>query len=114
MAVMPVVVAVDGSEESMRAVSGYLVAAAHRCQPADRAAGACGHRQRGRGAHARRGRPRCRGVAAMLLGSVSRYAAMHAPCPVVVVREAAAGAQLEVVVGIRDPQDTAPLAFAFA
>jgi nucleotide-binding universal stress UspA family protein len=53
------------------------------------------------------------GFAAMLLGSVSRYAAMNACCPVIVVREGAESAHLEVVVGIRDPQDTATLAFAF-
>ena len=49
----------------------------------------------------------------MLLGSVGRYAAMHACCPVIVVREGVPGAYLEVVVGIRDPEDTATLAFAF-
>ncbi len=54
------------------------------------------------------------GFAAMLLGSVSRYAAARAPCPVVVVRGMAAAVHREVVVGIRDPQDaTGALAFAF-
>ena len=44
----------------------------------------------------------------MLLGSVSRYAAMHASCPVIVVRkEDVAPDTDEVVVGIRDPHDTA-------
>jgi nucleotide-binding universal stress UspA family protein len=50
----------------------------------------------------------------MLLGSVSRYAAMHASCPVVVVREETGAVHREVVVGIRDPYDaTATLPFAF-
>jgi nucleotide-binding universal stress UspA family protein len=54
------------------------------------------------------------GFAAMTLGSVSRYAAMNARCPVVVVREETSAVNREVVVGIRDPDDTAAaLAYAF-
>jgi nucleotide-binding universal stress UspA family protein len=54
------------------------------------------------------------GFAAMMLGSVSRYAAMQASCPVVVVREETSAVHREVVVGIRDPNDTAgTLAYAF-
>ena len=54
------------------------------------------------------------GFAAMVLGSVSRYAASRAPCPVVVVREETMAVHREIAVGIRDPQDTgAALAYAF-
>jgi len=54
------------------------------------------------------------GFPAMRLGSVSRYAAMNACCPVVVVREDTSAVHREVVVGIRDPDDTAAaLAYAF-
>ena len=50
----------------------------------------------------------------MMLGSVSRYAAMHARCPVIVVREETGVVHREIVVGIRDPGDTGrALAFAF-
>jgi nucleotide-binding universal stress UspA family protein len=54
------------------------------------------------------------GFAAMMLGSVSRYAATRARCPVVVVREESVAVHREIAVGIRDPQDpTETLAFAF-
>jgi nucleotide-binding universal stress UspA family protein len=54
------------------------------------------------------------GFAAMMLGSVSRYAAAWAPCPVVVVREETTALHREIAVGIRDPEDvTGTLAFAF-
>ena len=54
------------------------------------------------------------GFAAMVLGSVSRYAATRAPCPVVVVREETMALHREIAVGVRDPQDTTEaLAFAF-
>ncbi len=54
------------------------------------------------------------GFAAMVLGSVSRYAASRAPCPVVVVREESMAVHREIAVGIRDPQDIdQALAFAF-
>jgi nucleotide-binding universal stress UspA family protein len=54
------------------------------------------------------------GFAAMTLGSVSRYAAMQARCPVVVVREETSAVYREIVVGIRDPRDSdATLAYAF-
>ena len=52
--------------------------------------------------------------AAMTLGSVSRYAAMHASCPVVVVRDETTATRRLVAVGIRSPLDCgAALAFAF-
>jgi nucleotide-binding universal stress UspA family protein len=54
------------------------------------------------------------GFAAMILGSVSRYVATWASCPVVVVREENAAVHREVAVGIRDPEGvTGTLAFAF-
>jgi nucleotide-binding universal stress UspA family protein len=51
---------------------------------------------------------------ALVLGSVSRYAATHAPCPVVVVRDETTAAHRQVAVGIGDPETgAAALAFAF-
>jgi nucleotide-binding universal stress UspA family protein len=52
--------------------------------------------------------------AAMILGSVSRYAATHASCPVAVIRDVATTAQGRVGVGIRDADTSQELlAFAF-
>jgi nucleotide-binding universal stress UspA family protein len=54
------------------------------------------------------------GFAALLLGSVSRYVAMHAACPVVVVRTESADVQREIVVGVQHPRETTEaLTFAF-
>jgi nucleotide-binding universal stress UspA family protein len=54
------------------------------------------------------------GLAATVLGSVARYAAGHAPCPVVVVRDASASARRLVAIGVGDLDDcAASLAFAF-
>jgi nucleotide-binding universal stress UspA family protein len=54
------------------------------------------------------------GFAAMILGSVSRYAAVRARCPVIVVRQASTAVHQEVAVGVRDPQDASEaLTFAF-
>jgi nucleotide-binding universal stress UspA family protein len=51
--------------------------------------------------------------AALVLGSVSRYAATHAACPVVVVREAPESARRQVGIGIGDLENSASLTFAF-
>jgi nucleotide-binding universal stress UspA family protein len=54
------------------------------------------------------------GFAAMILGSVSRYVASRAACPVVVVRQENMAVHREIAVGIRDPQNGGEaLAFAF-
>ena len=54
------------------------------------------------------------GFAAMILGSVSRYAAARATCPVIVIRQASMAVHREVAVGVRDPEDTTEaLTFAF-
>jgi nucleotide-binding universal stress UspA family protein len=54
------------------------------------------------------------GFTAMILGSVSRYAATHASSPVVVVREEIGAARRQVGVGIGDLKgNAAALAFAF-
>ena len=54
------------------------------------------------------------GFSAMVLGSVSRYVAMHASCPVVVAQEDSMAVHREVVVGVADPAEAAgSLGFAF-
>jgi nucleotide-binding universal stress UspA family protein/CBS domain-containing protein len=51
---------------------------------------------------------------ALVLGSVSRYAASHASCPVVVVRDETASTHRQVVIGIGDLDHSADsLTFAF-
>ena len=50
----------------------------------------------------------------MVLGSVSRYLATRAPCPVVVAREETMAVHREIVVGVHDPdRSAAALRFAF-
>ncbi len=52
--------------------------------------------------------------AALILGSVSRYVATHAACPVVVVREETAAARRQVGIGIAQAEgNMAALTFAF-
>ena len=60
------------------------------------------------------GARRAGGLAGMVLGSVRKYAAAYAPCPVVVVRQESMAVHREIAVGIGDPQDTTDtLRFAF-
>lgn len=54
------------------------------------------------------------GFTALVLGSVSRHVASYVRCPVVVVREETAAVHREIVVGVRDAEDScAALDFAF-
>jgi len=54
------------------------------------------------------------GFAAMILGSVSRYAAMHAACPVVVAQEESLPVHQQIAVGVGDPDEAvSALQFAF-
>jgi len=53
------------------------------------------------------------GLAAMVLGSVSRHVATHADCPVVVAREETMAVHQEIVVGVRDLDQPAAIGFAF-
>jgi nucleotide-binding universal stress UspA family protein len=54
------------------------------------------------------------GFPGMMLGPVSRYVATHAPCPVVITRDETVTAHREIVVGVRDlEQSAAALGFAF-
>jgi nucleotide-binding universal stress UspA family protein len=53
------------------------------------------------------------GLASMLLGSVSRYVAQHATCPVVVVGQETSTVHGKVAVGVGDRHDAPTLAFAF-
>jgi nucleotide-binding universal stress UspA family protein len=136
---MPIVVGVDGSEESMRAVE-WAARQSRRSGAPLRLVSAAATPPRLReddwlpaGISLLAGPPAVAvtassrealmlvvgargagGFGGMLLGSVSGYAAMHAQCPVIVVREDASAVRPEVVVGVRDPLDiTATLGFAF-
>lgn len=55
------------------------------------------------------------GFAGMMVGSTSRKLAMHAHCPLVVVRDGLSTESLEeVVVGVEPDQDVVPIRYAFA
>jgi len=99
----------DASERAARMAPGLLIDADHLDGPPAEAVTDAGSGalmlvvgSRGNGA-----------FSAMVLGSVSRYAATHAACPVVVVREAPESARRQVGIGIGDLENDASLTFAF-
>ncbi len=100
----------SAAEEAGEAASGLLIDTDRLTGPPAEAVTEAGNGalmlvvgSRGRGA-----------FTALLLGSVSRYAAIHAACPVVVVREETTAARKQVGVGISDPEtSSAALEFAF-
>jgi nucleotide-binding universal stress UspA family protein len=114
MAAKPVVVGVDGSEESLLAAEWAAMEARRHRLPlrsitTELLSGPPTLAVAGSGSAATMlvvGARGARGFAAMILGSVSRYVALRAACPVIVVRQANMAVHQEVAVGIRDPQDT--------
>ncbi len=99
-----------GTERAAKAAPGLLV-------DADRLDGSPAHAVTEAGSGALMLVVGSRGVgafAAMILGSVSRYAATHAACPVVVVREETGAAHRQVGVGLGDLEHSrALLDYAF-
>jgi nucleotide-binding universal stress UspA family protein len=99
-----------GTERATKAAPGLLV-------DADRLDGSPAHAVTEAGSGALMLVVGSRGIgafAAMILGSVSRYAATHAACPVVVVREETGAAHRQVGVGVADLEHSgALLDFAF-
>ncbi|HLN70935.1 MAG TPA: universal stress protein [Streptosporangiaceae bacterium] len=99
-----------GTERAAKAAPGLLV-------DADRLDGSPAHAVTEAGSGALMLVVGSRGVgafAAMILGSVSRYAATHAACPVVVVREETGAAHRQIGVGVGDLEHSrALLDYAF-
>jgi len=94
-----------GAERAAKAAPGLLV-------DADRLDGPPAHAVTEAGSGALMLVVGSRGVgafAAMILGSVSRYAATHAACPVVVVREETGAAHRQIGVGVGNPEHSGVL-----
>ena len=94
-----------GTERAAKAAPGLLV-------DADRLDGPPAHAVTEAGSGALMLVVGSRGVgafAAMILGSVSRYAATHAACPVVVVREETGAAHRQIGVGVGNPEHSGVL-----